>query len=55
MRALGLIGLVLALVIVGLRGATVLTAAARVEPAVDARADWYARRMPTQFGETSPG
>jgi acyl-CoA synthetase (NDP forming)/GNAT superfamily N-acetyltransferase len=45
----------LSLVIVGVRGATVLTAAARVEPAVDARADWYARRMPTQVGETNPG
>jgi acyl-CoA synthetase (NDP forming) len=42
----------LALVIVGLRGATVLTAKARIEPAVDARADWYARRMTTQAGET---
>ena len=45
----------LSLVIVGLRGATLLTAAARVEPAVDARADWYARRLPTQVGETDPG
>jgi acyl-CoA synthetase (NDP forming) len=45
----------LPLVIVGLRGATVLTASARVEPAVDARSDWYARRMATQVGETFPG
>lgn len=45
----------LSLVIVALRGATVLTATARVEPAVDARSDWYARRMTTLAGETLPG
>ena len=45
----------LSLVIVTARGASVLTAAARVEPAVDARSDWYVRRMATQVGETAPG
>ena len=45
----------LALVIVGAHGATVLTASARVEPAVDARSDWYARRMATQVGDTFTG
>jgi hypothetical protein len=45
----------LALVIVGVTGTTVLTAAARVEPAVDARSDWYARRMADQVGETFAG
>ncbi len=45
----------LSLVSVGLRGAVVLTGTARVEPAQDARSDWYARRMPTVLGETMPG
>jgi acyl-CoA synthetase (NDP forming)/GNAT superfamily N-acetyltransferase len=45
----------LALVIVGAVGATVLTAAGRVEPAVDARTDWYVRRMAGPVGETLPG
>ena len=45
----------LALVNVAVRGANVLTAAARVEPAVDARIDWFVRRMSTQEGETDPG
>jgi acyl-CoA synthetase (NDP forming)/GNAT superfamily N-acetyltransferase len=45
----------LSLVIVGARGATVLTAAASVEPAVEARSDWYVRRMSSEVGETSPG
>jgi acyl-CoA synthetase (NDP forming)/GNAT superfamily N-acetyltransferase len=43
------------LVTVGVRGATVLTARARVEPAVDARTDWYVRRMPVLDGDTQPG
>ena len=42
----------LALVNVALRGATVLTAAARVEPALDARTDAFVRRMAVQEGET---
>jgi hypothetical protein len=33
----------------------VLTSRAWVEPAVEARADWYARRMTMQDGETGPG
>jgi hypothetical protein len=45
----------LSLVIVGLAGTTVLTASACVEPAVDARSDWYARRMASEAGETLPG
>ncbi len=40
------------LVIVGARGALVLTASARVEPALNARSDWYARRMSAPAGET---
>jgi acyl-CoA synthetase (NDP forming) len=43
----------LSLVIVGVRGATVLTTAARVEPAVDARSDWYVRRMAWEDGESA--
>jgi acyl-CoA synthetase (NDP forming) len=43
------------LVVVGQDGAQVLTASARVEPAVDARSDWYVRRMAGQAGETLPG
>jgi acyl-CoA synthetase (NDP forming)/ribosomal protein S18 acetylase RimI-like enzyme len=35
----------LSLVVVSTLGLTVLTASARVEPAVDARSDWYVRRM----------
>lgn len=45
----------LSLVIVGSRSATVLTTAARVEPAVDARSDWYARRMAREEGDTGAG
>ncbi len=45
----------LSLVVVGLQGATVLTASARVEPAADARSDWYVRRMSSLVGETLPG
>ena len=45
----------LSLVLVGAHGATVLTASASVEPAVDARSDWYVRRMASEAGESSPG
>ncbi len=45
----------LSLVSVGAHGATVLTAAARVEPAVDARTDWFVRRMSGAHQETSGG
>ncbi len=44
----------LPLVIIGVRGATVLTGHARVEPAVDARTDWYARRMASGEPGTGP-
>ncbi len=44
----------LSLVLVGIRGVTVLTASATVEPAADARSDWFARRM-TPVGETLHG
>ena len=47
--------LTLSLVSVGVTGAVVLTASAWVEPAVDARSDWYARRMASPLGETLPG
>jgi acyl-CoA synthetase (NDP forming) len=43
------------LVVVGQEGAQVLTAAARVEPALEARSDWYVRRMAGQIGETTAG
>ena len=45
----------LSLVIVSVRGVHVLTTAARVEPAVDARSDWYVRRMAWADNETTPG
>jgi acyl-CoA synthetase (NDP forming) len=44
----------LSLVVVGARGATVLTTSARVEPAVDARSDWYTRRMAGGDEDTEP-
>jgi acyl-CoA synthetase (NDP forming) len=43
----------LSLVVVGSVGLTVLTASARIEPAVDARSDWYVRRM-ASLEETMP-
>jgi acyl-CoA synthetase (NDP forming)/GNAT superfamily N-acetyltransferase len=45
----------LSLVLVGIRGATVLTASATVKPAVEARSDWFVRRMASEAGETFPG
>jgi acyl-CoA synthetase (NDP forming) len=45
----------LSLVAVGTSGATVLTAAGRVAPAVEARSDWFARRMAGPAGDTSGG
>jgi hypothetical protein len=45
----------LSLVIVGASGTTVLTSSATVEPALDARSDWYARRMTSEAGETTAG
>src|SRR5215213_8334968 len=47
--------LCLDLVMVGTEGATVLTATARVEPATATRSDTFARRMPTQIGDTAAG
>jgi acyl-CoA synthetase (NDP forming)/RimJ/RimL family protein N-acetyltransferase len=44
----------LSLVLAGAQAASVLTAAARVEPVVDPRSDWFVRRMPTVPGDTIP-
>jgi hypothetical protein len=44
----------LSLVVVGLQGLQVLTASATIEPATDARSDWYVRRM-AGAGDTRPG
>jgi acyl-CoA synthetase (NDP forming)/RimJ/RimL family protein N-acetyltransferase len=43
------------LVLAGAHGATVLNAVGRVEPAADARSDWFVRRLSTQPGDTMPG
>ena len=32
-----------------------VSAAARVDPVVDPRSDWFVRRMPTPIGDTIPG
>ncbi|NYD41590.1 GNAT family N-acetyltransferase [Nocardioides panaciterrulae] len=45
----------LSLVLAGAEGATVLTAAARVDPVSDQRSDWFVRRMPAHPGDTIPG
>ena len=45
----------LSLVLAGATGATVLTAAARIEPVADPRSDWFVRRMPSLAGDTLPG
>jgi acyl-CoA synthetase (NDP forming) len=45
----------LGLVIAGVQGTCVLTARGRVEPTADARADWFARRLSVQAGDTQPG
>jgi hypothetical protein len=42
-------------VLVGAKGATVLNAGGRVEPAADARSDWFVRRLSTQAGDTLHG
>lgn len=44
----------LSLVLAGVDGATVLSASARVEPAVDARSDWFVRRLNAMVGDTLP-
>jgi hypothetical protein len=33
----------------------VLRAAVRVDPVAQSRTGWFARRMPSQAGDTSPG
>ncbi len=48
-------GLDLNLVLVGAGGATVLDARGRVEPAADARSDWFVRRLSAQAGDTLHG
>ncbi len=45
----------LPLVIAGQAGTCVLTARGRVEPTANARADWFARRLSVQAGDTTPG
>ena len=45
----------LTLVLVGPEGATVLNAVGGVEPAADARSDWFVRRLSTEAGDTLPG
>jgi acyl-CoA synthetase (NDP forming)/GNAT superfamily N-acetyltransferase len=44
----------LSLVLAGADGASVLTTAIRVEPVVDARSDWFVRRLSSQVGDTVP-
>ncbi|MFC5178804.1 GNAT family N-acetyltransferase [Nocardioides taihuensis] len=44
----------LSLVLAGADGVKVLTAAARVEPVLDPRSDWFVRRLPTPPGDTLP-
>jgi acyl-CoA synthetase (NDP forming)/ribosomal protein S18 acetylase RimI-like enzyme len=44
----------LSLVLAGADGATVLTAAGRVEPVVDPRSDWFVRRLSRPLGDTLP-
>jgi acyl-CoA synthetase (NDP forming)/RimJ/RimL family protein N-acetyltransferase len=43
------------LVLVGAHGASVLNAVGRVEPVVDARSDWFTRRLSAHPGDTLPG
>ncbi|WP_324501699.1 GNAT family N-acetyltransferase [Nocardioides sp.] len=45
----------LSLVLAGVEGASVLTTAIRVEPVLDPRSEWFARRMSTPAGDTLPG
>ncbi|MGH3362547.1 MAG: GNAT family N-acetyltransferase [Nocardioides sp.] len=44
----------LSLVLAGADGARVLTAAARVDPVLDPRSDWFVRRLPRPPGDTLP-
>jgi acyl-CoA synthetase (NDP forming)/RimJ/RimL family protein N-acetyltransferase len=45
----------LSLVLAGAQGTTVLNAVGRLEPASDARSDWYVRRLSTPPGDTLHG
>jgi acyl-CoA synthetase (NDP forming) len=45
----------LSLVMAGPHGASVLSAEARVEPASDARSDWFVRRLAEPLPDTFPG
>jgi acyl-CoA synthetase (NDP forming) len=45
----------LSLVMAGAHGASVLSASARVEPASDARSDWFVRRLSEPLPDTLPG
>lgn len=44
----------LPLVLAGAGGAAVLSASIRIEPVVDARSDWFVRRLSTMPGDTLP-
>jgi acyl-CoA synthetase (NDP forming) len=44
----------LSLVLAGADGVKVLTAAARVDPVLDPRSDWFVRRLPRSPGDTLP-
>ena len=45
----------LSLVLAGAEGAAVLTARARLDPVVELRSDWFARRLDSHPGDTIPG
>jgi hypothetical protein len=45
----------LPLVLAGAEGTSVLRATVRVDPVANARSDWFARRLPSQAGDTNPG
>jgi hypothetical protein len=45
----------LPLVLTGANHASVLRATVRVDPVAQSRTDWFARRLPSQAGDTSPG
>ena len=45
----------LPLVLAGPAGASVLRATVRIDPVANARSDWFARRLPSQAGDTNPG
>ena len=45
----------LPLVLAGAEGASALRATVRIDPVATARSDWFARRLPSQAGDTNPG